>query len=535
MPSDCLSFSETSFLSPLLQDYLSQRKELRGFYNRFPSLSAFEGQMLEKSKHYRSANRKVLVEELKDQYGELKLGQVLKDNLRLLEDPKTFTVTTGHQLNLATGPLYFLYKISSTIHLCRQLKARYPEYHFVPVYWMATEDHDFEEINFLRFHGKKIQWTRPFGGAVGRMDLKGIEEVLSELEPLLSPGRHGQRLNDLFREAYLGPKTLAGAMRTLVHALFGAYGLVILDADRAALKGLFEPYMRRELEEKISYQAVSRTNEALKKVDDRYSIQVNPRECNLFYLKLDKRYRLVEQEGRFGLQDGDRDFSKAEILKELEEFPERFSPNVLMRPLYQEVLLPNLCYIGGGGELAYWLQLRSSFRAFEVPFPMVVLRNSALLWTQKQARKWKGFGFTPKDLFLTKQGLVNQHVKRISEIPIDFSAQREFLKKQFAELHELATRTDPSFKGAVAAQETKQLNGLDKLEKRLLKAQKRKLSDEVVRIEALYEELFPQGKLQERFENFMAYYVLSEGRLVDQLVNELDPLHKGFLFISPEG
>ena len=340
MPSDCLAFTETSFLSPLLQDYLSQRSELKGFYNRFPSLRAFEAQILEKSSNYRSEHRRVLVEDLRKQYDGLEMGEPLEEHLKLLEDPRTFTVTTGHQLNLGTGPLYFLYKISSTINLCRQLREAYPENHFVPVYWMATEDHDFEEINFLHLHGKKIQWTRSEGGAVGRMDLEGIEEVLSEFEKLLEPGKYGEQLKKIFREAYLGEKTLAAAMRNLVHKLFGTYGLVILDADRPALKALFVPFMQRELQEQLTFGAVSTTNDTLQAVDSVYKIQVNPRECNLFYLSEGQRHRLVEQQGGFRLQDGGREFSDTKILEELKKFPDRFSPNVLMRPLYQEVFTP---------------------------------------------------------------------------------------------------------------------------------------------------------------------------------------------------
>ena len=259
---------------------------------------------------------------------------------------------------------------------------------------------------------------------------------------------------------------------------------------------------------------------------------MNPRECNLFYLTTDKRSRLIKLEEGFGLQDSDKRFTNQELMQELEEHPERFSPNVLLRPVYQEVLLPNLCYIGGGGELAYWLQLQGSFMQFGVTFPILLLRNSALLWTQKQRRKWQSFGFGLTDLFTSRQQLIDQQVERISEIPMDFSPQREYLVQQFQQLYRLAEQTDVSFKGAVAAQEKKQLKGLDKLEKRLRKAQRRKLDQEVQRLSSLHEALFPQEKLQERFANFSEFYCLSEGKLIETLVEELDPLRKGFLFLT---
>ena len=163
----------------------------------------------------------------------------------------------------------------------------------------------------------------------------------------------------------------------------------------------------------------------------------------------------------------------------MDEHPERFSPNVIMRPLYQEVILPNLCYIGGGGELAYWLRLKSFFDSQKVVFPLLLLRNSVLLITQKQAKKLKKLNVTYQDIFLKRDRFINKKVREISNINIDFTPQREHLIKQFENLYLLAEQTDKSFLGAVKAQEVKQLKGLDNLEKRLLTAQKRKLADEV--------------------------------------------------------
>ena len=532
MPSDCLSFSETSFVSPLLQDYLLQRKELRPFYQRFPEIEAFAEQIQEKQAHFSSDFRRILVEDLRRQYAGLKQTELVQSQLELLSQDQTFTVTTGHQLNLGTGPLYFLYKISATINLCRQLKERYPKNDFVPIYWMATEDHDFEEINFLHLKGQKVQWSRPFGGAVGRMDLQGIEPVLDQLAAELGEGKYNEELIALFREAYQEGNNLAEATRVLVHHLFGQHGLVILDADSHALKTLFRPQMRQELEKKTTFNEVEETNARLKAVDARYKIQVNPRECNLFYLAEGQRERIVETASGYELADSKQAFENSALLKALEESPERFSPNVMMRPLYQEVILPNLCYIGGGGELAYWLQLKDSFTGFGVPFPMLLLRNSVLLWSQKEAQKWAKMGLTIQDLFRSSTELVNQQVARTSDIPLSFAPQKELLNQQFKDLFSLAEQTDASFLGAVAAQERKQIKGLEQLEKRLLKAQKRKLQEEITRLTDLHETLFPNGKLQERFENFAPYYAQSKGELVGQLIQELDPIGRDVLVLT---
>ena len=532
MPSDCLSFTETSFLSPLLKDYVTQKKELKPFYNRYPEIDAFPAQIAEKSKSFPESSRAILVQELKNQYAGLQKVDAVEDQLQKLLDPNTFTVTTGHQLNLGTGPLYFLYKISAAINMSQKLNERYPAQHFVPVYWMATEDHDFEEINFFHLGGQKIQWNRPFGGAVGRMNLDGIEEVLTGLKHLLGPGKHNTALLQIIEKAYTRSPNLATATRHLVHTLFGEYGLVILDADSAALKTLFVPAMRQELEQQSSYKAVTATNEALKQVHSAYKIQVNPRECNLFYLTDQKRERLVQENGGFSLADGSQHFEEKALFKELEEHPERFSPNVLLRPLYQEVILPNLCYIGGGGELAYWLQLRASFETFGMPFPMLQLRSTVLLWSAKQAAKWKKLGMSRADLFKKREELVNAFVERESALPLDFSDQKNLLIEQFRALHLLADQTDSSFRGAVAAQERKQIKGLEHLEKRMLKAQKKNHKDQIERLTVLHESLFPNGSLQERFDNISSHYHASSGQLIERLVKSVNPLECQVLLLA---
>ena len=327
---------------------------------------------------------------------------------------------------------------------------------------------------------------------------------------------------------------MAEATRYLVNELFGHLGLVILDADDPRLKTLFTPYIERDLFGQLGYRTVSGSIERLNSLSGNYRIQVSPRELNFFYLTEGFRSRLVEEEGVFGVLDSDLRFSEAELREELKTHPERFSPNVTTRPLYQEVVLPNLCYIGGGGELAYWLELKDYFSESEVPFPMLLLRNSALLVSEKQRKKAEKLGLDVKQFFLDPDRLVEEKVREISDIEIDFSPQRDQLQQQFKSLYALAEKTDKSFLGAVKAQEVKQLNGLDKLEKRLLKAQKRKLKDTVDRVHLLQEDLFPEGGLQERNRNFSEFFLSIGPNLLNDLLTDFEPLDQNFsIFTYP--
>jgi bacillithiol biosynthesis cysteine-adding enzyme BshC len=528
MPTDCISYQNSGYFSPLMNDYLDQKPHLKSLYNRFPNLENFEKQIIEKQANYNNINRTALFSVLQQQYSTIKTSHLTKQNIEALKVSNTFTVTTGHQLNLFSGPLYFLYKIISTINLTKELKAKYPAYNFVPIYWMATEDHDFEEINYFNFKGKKFRWNKISTGPVGRLSTEGLADFFEIYAQELGSSTHANALKKIFKEAYLEHDNLAEATRHLANALFGDYGLVILDADNPDLKRNFIPFAKEELLKQTSHKSVLETIEKLKD----YDIQVNPREINLFYIEDTLRERIILEGGKYKVNNTKIEFTEAEILNLLEKHPEKFSPNVIMRPLYQEVILPNLCYIGGGGEIAYWLELKSFFDAAKVTFPMLLVRNSVLLATEKQAKKADKLGLGWKDLFSKQTDLVNKKTNDFSEFPIDLSIQKDFLKNQFHYLYTIANKTDQSFSGAVKAQEAKQIKGLENLEKRLLKAQKRKFTEQLQRITDLQNELFSNQSLQERQANFSEFYLEKGENLIPELTERLRPLEQTFEIIT---
>ncbi|GAA3589354.1 bacillithiol biosynthesis cysteine-adding enzyme BshC [Flavivirga amylovorans] len=531
MQQGYLPFRNTGYFSSLICDYLDENPNLKQFYNHFPTLGNFKTQIDDRAASNLSSEsqRSTLVSVLKKQYKNIETSEWSLQNIESLQSKDTFTITTGHQLNLFTGPLYFLYKIVSVINLSKELKETYPEYNFVPIYWMATEDHDFDEINYFNFKGKKVQWNRESQGAVGELSLEGLEDVFNLYSKELGTSKNADYLRKLFSNAYLNHTNLADATRYLANELFKDHGLVIIDANDTDLKKQFMPFMEDELLNQTAFKSVSETNKNLSKD---YSIQVNPREINLFYLKENLRERIVFEDDVYKVLNTEINWSKNDIQKELSEHPERFSPNVIMRPLYQEVILPNLCYTGGGGELAYWFQLKQFFNTVNVPFPILLLRNSVLIKTEQQADKLKKLNISNEDIFLKRDTFINKKVREISNINIDFSPQKIHLEAQFKELFKLAEQTDKSFVGAVKAQEVKQLKGLENLEKRLLKSQKKTLADQVFRITELQEQLFPNKSLQERNANFSEFYLEYGERLIPNLIKNLEPLKGEFLILN---
>lgn len=528
MPSDCITFQNSGYFSKIMIDYLNQSENVKQLYNRFPSLENFKLQIEEKQ-NFSSENRAVLVDSLNKQYQNLTVSEEVQTNINLLKSEKTFTITTGHQLNLFTGHLYFLYKIISVINLTKELKIKYSNYNFVPVFWLATEDHDFEEINHFHLHGKTISWNRKANGAVGELDTEGLNEVFKVFSTEIGTSKNAEYLKNLFENAYLKHENLTDATRFLVNELFSEYGLVIIDGNDKNLKSLFAPYVKNELLNQTSFKKVSETIE-----DFPYAVQVNPREINLFYLDKNLRERIIKQNDIYFVNNTNLKFSENEILELVESNPEKFSPNVIMRPLYQEVILPNLCYVGGGGELAYWLELKSSFEEVKVPFPVLLLRNSVLLITEKQNKKREKLNLSWKDLFEKQTSLINRKTNEFSQTDIDFSELKQQLEQQFDILKQAVQKTDKSFEGAVNAQERKQIKGLENLEKRLLKANKKYFSDKLGQIISLQNELFPNQNLQERVGNFSEFYAEYGTALIEKLFEKQKPLDFEFLVLNLE-
>lgn len=525
MDTDCIDYRSLHQFSFLIKDYLDQNPKVQPWYNRYPNVENFKEQMVEKSASFTSDFRSTLVAELKDQYHEFEIAEKTKINLDSLNSSKTFTITTGHQLNLFTGPVYFIYKIVSVINLCKELKKTYPDHDFVPVYWMATEDHDFEEIQSFRFNNTKITWNTAQTGAVGRFIIDdSFEPTREAFYTQIPSGERGDFLRELFNAAYQKGRTLAEATRHLVHSLFDNHGLIIIDGDANSLKKAFVPFVLRELKEQTSYHAVQKTIQEFAP----YKVQVNPRETNLFYLSEGIRERIVVEKDTVSILNTALQYSLVEFESIIQNNPQCISPNVLLRPLYQEIILPNLAYIGGGGEIAYWLELKNMFLQFGIPFPLLMLRNSVVNVTQKQEQKRNKLALSYAELFKTQEQLQISSTHRMSSLNFDFETQKQFLKDQFESLYQLALQTDKSFVGAVKAQEQKQIKGLNNLQKRLIRAEKRVHSEQLERIIALQNELFPNQGLQERSANFSTFYMEFGTEWMERLLQELNPLQSCF-------
>lgn len=526
METKTISLKQTNYFSSLMLDYIDQKEDLKSFYHRFPTFNAYIDQAKEKLPFYQ--HRSLLVKQLHAQMSDLELSKKQKKNLDLLAKTNTVTITTGHQLNLFTGPIFFFYKILQVIKQCKELNKAQDEINFVPVFWMATEDHDFEEINHFRFQDRVIHWEKTHGGPVGQLTTDGLEEVFNSYLSLIPSGKKKEELKQLIEQSYLSSKTLTEATRKLVHLLFSHYGLIMIDGDDQALKEVMVPIFEKELTNQTAFEKVNQQKEKLEQLH--YTIQVNPREINLFYISNSlSRERIVFENGKYYVLNTSVSFTKEEILQELKQHPEKFSPNVILRPLYQETILPNVAYIGGGGELAYWLELKPMFDAYGQIFPLLVLRNSMLIRTKKQYHKQLALNLREEDLFVSSRNLVKANVLKDSDLIHQLPDLKNELTELFRKLEAIATKTDSTFADMVQAQRTKQLNGFEKLEKRLVKAEIKTQETTQARIENLLKELDQEKGLQERKKNFSDFDFVEIESFIDAIYQSIQPFEFEFI------
>lgn len=518
MQTKKVAFADTHAFNTFFLDYIQQKETLKPFYGRYPNRNNIQDQLRDKEKSFPQAHRNTLVNALRAQYKNTDTTEAVRANIEALAQPQTFTVTTGHQLNIFTGPLYFIYKIVTVINTCKQLKEQYPQHTFVPVYWMASEDHDYDEIKYFRLYGQKYTWETTQQGAVGRFDTASLKPLLQNI-----PGDI-----NIFKDAYTKNKKLADAVRQYVDKLFANHGLVVLDGDDRSLKALFRPVMEMDILRQESKPIVDGTSQALEALG--YKTQIYCRDINFFYLDTNLRARIEKTGDTFHVVDTDITFTPEALARIIEEEPEKLSPNVILRPLYQEIILPNLAYAGGPAEVIYWLQLKPLFDTAQVPFPILMPRNFGMAVTAPVLRKFEKTDLEWKDLFENNNYIFNHWILKHSNRNLTVGAERTAVSDVFEQLKARAEQIDATLAAFVGAEGKRALNSIEHIERKFLRAEKRLHSDRLRQIEALKATLFPNGSLQERTDNMLNFYQ-QDPQFIDKVMEVFDPFDFQFYIL----
>ncbi len=525
-----IPYKETGYFSRLVTDYLDKNADIRPFFNYDWTFEGLEKAISDRA-HY-PVNRAVLSDALRKQYSSLEIHPKVEANLALLALENTYTVCTAHQPNLLTGYLYFVYKILHAIKLADELNATHTGKQFVPVYYMGSEDNDIEELGVFKFRGEKFVWDGDGqAGAVGRMSTAGLKTILHQLFKLIGPpGADADKLMKIFTTAYFKHKTVGEATHYLVNELFGKYGLIVLNPDDAALKAQFIPVMEDELLHQAANPIIAKQINAL---SEHYKIQAHPREINLFYLADQLRERIEQKGDKWVVVNTTIEWTKDEMLAELHAHPERFSPNVMLRGLFQETILPDVAFIGGGAEVAYWMQLNSLFAHYKVPFPVVYLRQSVMFIDAATQALQRQLALSEADIFMEEYELGREYINRNSTAAWKTDSEIEAISAIIDQLQAKAVAVDATLGPAAAAALTKMKYQLSILEKKMLRAEKRKEGVMMARIAKLKAKLFPGNSLQERVDNFSELYLEYGDSFFDAIVEGIQPFEPRFLVISP--
>lgn len=506
--------------------YLQHDPALTPFLSYFPHASAIPD-VIEKRKKY-PTHRRLLAQTVARQYSQLGLNPPVSEDK--LSRETTFTVTTAHQPTLLTGPLYHIYKLASTIHLAREIQKANQDLSIVPVFVIGGEDHDWAEINHVHLFGRRYQWEREASGPCGRLTLEGLGDVIETVSALFSNSRFGHEIRSLLETSLRQATTYAQFHHGLIHHLFGQEGLVVLNMDDPELKRAFIPVMERELREQFSNRLVPETQTRLEQAG--FKAQAFCRPINLFYMTPGMRERLDPVDGGILRVESKVSNSLEQVINDLHQHPEQFSPNVVLRPLYQETILPNLAYIGGGGEIAYWLERKSQFEYAGVHHPMLIRRNSLLLLEDSTTTQMTKAGLTTDDILMETDALIKSYVVRHSQGDTDYQKELQHIQDAYSSLADKSRMIDPTLVSAIQAEGTKQVKQFEQLGSRLLRAEKQAQETNIKRVQKIKEKLFPENGLQERHDNFLPYYAQYGPGWIQDMIAVCDPMDERFTLVE---
>jgi len=528
MNSSSFKLLEANVLHPMVNDFIL--KELNTTFKNPNTLDDLEETANKCS--FSIELRQNLVEALTESYKDCGLFEKVKDTIKELQDSNSYTITTGHQLCLFTGPLYFILKIASAINLANQLNQFSEVNRYVPIYWMASEDHDFEEIKSIFLFNKSLSWETFQSGATGRFKIDdSFLEFFNLIKSLFQNDEQTLTFVQKLGDCYLSSENLAIATTKMVHLLFPDSNLLVLNADSILLKKAFIPILKSEIHSGLSYSALKKKNEEL---SSKFKLPVQGREINLFYLKDNERNRIIPLPDNMYQLSNQLLLNKTELFELIDTNPEYFSPNVVLRPVYQEVILPNIAYIGGRNEIAYWLQLEEVFNAFKVQKPCLLVRNSVLLLSNKVSSELEKLNIKIEELLTSTRKDVDLKTLFYLKNEVIYAIDK-FLNTQlneFKDIKEVIKDLPSNFAGNVVKQSNEIQGLLKKMSKEVKEAKESANNQKIDKLLKITSILFPDNALAERRDNILNYSNWIKNGLMDFLVTNANPLNKDILIIT---
>ncbi len=516
----------------LFTDYLYNFDKVKGYYKyNFRDKEEYI-KLFKKRAEMQGEIRGTMYSILQNQYKNRQISEITGKNLSLLQEKTTLAVVTGQQLGILGGPLYTFYKIITAIKLCNNLNERYDDFHFVPVFWLEGDDHDFEEVKSINIIDenndlKKISYEdeapeEENKGSVGFLKLNAdINRFFDELNAELRDTEFKNDVLSKLKSFYSEARTFKDAFRDLIFWLFDEYGLIIFDPQDPEIKKLLAPVFQKEIS---GFRAHSeKLVNVSARLEEEYHAQVKVRPINLFFHTDEGRYLIEPVENDFRLKRKRKKFTYDELQSLIEKEPERFSPNVLLRPICQDYLLPTAFYVGGPSEISYFAQVTPLYSIYQLEPPIIFPRSSATLIEKNIASLLEKYELKIEDVFIPSDELKNNVLQIISPNSLDdtFSHVSNEIELTYDRLKEKLFEFDKTIADASTKYRQKSIQYLDELKGKALDAQKKKHEVTLRQVDKLSTALFPASNLQERELNFIYFAYRYGTDFIKTIFNEL--------------
>lgn len=511
-----INFSDIPGHHNLFLDYLYEFDNVKHLYkNDFRNKESYLSVFRKVSERFDDF-RNELSDIVKEQYSSFKPSHKTEKNISLLKSKKTLAVVTGQQLGLFGGPLYTFYKIITAIKLSQYLSERYDEYQFVPVFWLEGDDHDFNEVRYmnlisdnnelLKFSYEDEIEEEENKGSIGRLKFnEKINLVHDELTAKIRKTDFSQSLAEKLKSFYNDSETFKSSFSKLIFSLFDEYGLVIFDPQDKKVKERLKPVFKKEITDfRIHTEKLVNVSALL---EETYHAQVKVRPVNLFYSNDEGRYLIEPVDNEFRLKRKRKRFTYDELMSLIDSEPEAFSPNVLLRPICQDYVLPTAFYIGGPSEVAYFAQVMPLYDFYQIESPIIYPRSSATIVEKNISSILEKFGLTVMDVLIDPDKLKNRVVGTLADSTIEAMFESTFnqVELSFDQLKEKLFELDKTISDASTKYKQKIINYIEELKGKTLEAQKKKYEVTLRQIDKLAVNVFPGGNLQEREINFIQY------------------------------
>ncbi len=531
-----INFGDIPGHQNLFLDYLYEFENVKEYFNSdFRSRDGYLKIFKSVSEHKNPA-REIMPGILKAQYSSLQPSEKTSDNISKLSSDNTLAVVTGQQLGILSGPLYTLYKIITAIKLSESFSQKYDGFNFVPVFWLEGDDHDFNEVRQIKLPDdnnniKTIGYSTEANedddrSSVGTLKFdSSINDFFTNLEQSLRDTEFKPAIISKLKEFYAEGKTFKDAFRELIFFLFDKYGLIIFDPQDNAVKELLKPVFIKEVTDfRLHAEKLVITSAQIEEV---YHAQVKIRPLNLFYSNEDGRYLLEPVENDFRLKRKRRKFTFEEIISEINHQPQRFSPNVILRPICQDYLLPTAAYAGGPGEISYLAQVNPLYKFYQIPAPVIYPRSSVMILEKNILNVLEKYDLDLLDIIIDPEKVKQKIVEKVSDFTVEETFKDAVIQFEmgFDKIKEGLFRIDKTTADASNRYKTKILSYVDELKEKALEAQKRKHETILRQIDKVSTAVFPHSVLQEREINFVYYWNKYGDDFLKKLFDEIEIGH----------